>query len=117
LRVQEWQKWLLWIVGWNVCFISGVIVLSLTFLFIVAHLIIPLIPIPGASDYITKLPNGYYLMRQYSGSSMIFKETKNGFIDLGTKVGPSEYGILMDISGHYVVGNLDTEESTPPPTK
>jgi len=97
---------------WIACSIAGaiffIVVLFVVLLSALASYI-P-IPIPGASDYTTKLPNGYYLMRQYAGSSMIFKKTKDGWIDPTTEVGPSQYGILMAVSGDYIVGNLDTEE-------
>jgi hypothetical protein len=68
--------------------------------------------IPGASDYTTKLPNGYFLMRQWRGSSLIFQDRDRDHIfDPATEVGPSQYGILMAVTGRYIVGNLDTEEA------
>ncbi len=68
--------------------------------------------IPGASDYMTRLPNGYFLLRGSSGSSSIFQDRDgDGAHDLASQVGPSEYGILMAVCGRYIVGNLDTEEA------
>jgi len=49
-------------------------------------------------------------MRQWSGSSLIFKKDGYGFMETGTIVGPSSYGILMTVVGDFIVGNLDTEE-------
>lgn len=67
--------------------------------------------IPGASDYTTKLPNGYFLMRGAPGSSLIFRDrNRDDIFDSETCVGPSQYGILMAVAGRYIVGNLDTEE-------
>jgi len=67
--------------------------------------------VPGASDYTTRLPNGYFLMRQWKGSSLIFRDRNRDHIFDGGHVSPSEYGILMAVTGRYIVGNLDTEEA------
>lgn len=36
---------------------------------------------------------------------------ENRVVDPATEVGPSQYGILMAVTGRYIVGNLDTEEA------
>ena len=59
---------------------------------------------PGASDYRTRLPNDYALVRVYSGASGIV-DPKGVFV-----VGPSSFGILLAVVDDIVVGNLDTEE-------
>jgi hypothetical protein len=70
------------------------------------------LPIPGASDYKTELPNRYFLLREHAGSSLIFQDRDGDHCwDPVTQgVGPSEYGILMAVVGRYIIGNLDTEE-------
>lgn len=68
--------------------------------------------IPGAHDFSTRLPNGYFLTRVWSGSLSIYEDRdENRIVDPATEVGPSQYGILMAMTGRYIVGNLDTEEA------